>query len=145
MANIVDYYAIEVNCSVHVNGGGKLRKMGAKPGVLRLYRDMDDPGVLVIEQLRRKVKDHTPWSNVAVARVYEHGKAVPMAPEPEPVVEVVEPLEEPEPPPTAEELAAVKAEAFGLPPAPAATRSVNAAGEPVVTLPSKPVQRGGKR
>lgn len=144
MANIVDYYAIEVNCSVHVNGGGKLRKMAAKPGVTRIYRDLDkDPGTLVYEQVHRKVKDHTPWSNVAVARVYEHGKAVPMATEPEPVVEAVEPLEEPDPPPTAEELAAVKAEAFGLPPA--ATRSVNAAGEPVVTLPSKPVQRGGKR
>lgn len=144
MANIVDYYAIEVNCSVHVNGGGKLRKMAAKPGILRLYRDLDaDPTALVIHNLSRRVKDHTPWSNVAVARVYEHGKTVPMAPEPEP--EVVEPLDEPEPPLTNEELAAVKAEAFGMPPAPAAVRTVNAAGEPTVTLPSKPVQRGGKR
>jgi hypothetical protein len=129
----IDYSSLFFTGSVHLNGGHKQTRISASPGRVRLYRDMEtDPFSVVIHNVSRGVRDIVPWSHVETARPLGAGSVVqpPSVSEPENGNADEPDVLEPEAP-VAE--AAV------------ATRSVNAAGEPVVTLPSKPAQRGGKR
>lgn len=139
---IIDYARIYVvqNRNVRPVNTDKLHSIDAKPGAVRLYRDMSsDPSTLVVDIRNGAQVRDIPWDHVATAIRLRGGEVVQLQGTTEPDNDNADAdTGEPEPP-------AVETKPS------AAQVSVNAAGEPTVTLTSNPpqrqvqVQRGGKR